>query len=82
MDRIKGHRKIEGIFTQNPGPDLIKWYDKMTELVRMNIENKLLIYNIKYNRDLALLYKGYLILRSINKIIRWIDIIEEENVYI
>ena len=58
LDRIKSNQKIVGIFAQDPGLHLIKWCDKMVELVRMNIENKPLLHNIKYYGDLVLLHTG------------------------
>ena len=48
----------------------------------MNIKNKPLLHSIKYYEDSVLLHKGQVITRIINEIIRWIDTIEEENMYI
>ena len=75
--KVNTKKKIEDLFYQNPGAYMVKMYDKKAREVRERIEEREEDNNIRYYRDIAVKVEGKMVLRSINKMIREVDVVSE-----
>ena len=61
LNIVQSHRKIEELFTQNPDPDIVKWCYYKVEQIKMSIDNRIELYNIKYFSQTVIIYNNKLI---------------------
>ena len=76
---VRGYPKIRVPFYKDLVPYLIFQYDREAKIIRKQAHSQVHKRNIKYYRSWVLLCEDIIYSRSINKLIRIIDVASEEK---